>query len=99
MGGSAADTIRQARDPVNPSGPQESPHRAGRRTQDPSDHAKPILYNYLVYTYGRLAEENKITAAPDGNHAVFNTGLVTINQEPIFALFMCRSRRTLRGGA
>jgi hypothetical protein len=53
----------------------------------PSDHAKPILYNYLVYTYGRLAEENKITAAADGNHAVFNTGLVTINQEPIFALF------------
>jgi Domain of unknown function (DUF3825) len=41
----------------------------------------------LVYTYGRLAGENKIATAPDGKSTVFNTGLVTINQEPIFALF------------
>jgi hypothetical protein len=53
----------------------------------PSDHPRPILFNYLVYTYGRLAEEDKIASTPDGNSAVFNTGLVTINQEPIFALF------------
>src|SRR5947209_17617516 len=53
----------------------------------PLDHPKPVLYNYLVHTYGRLAEENKIATAPDGTGVVFNTGLVTINQEPIFALF------------
>ena len=53
----------------------------------PSDRQKPVLYNYLVYTYGRLAEEEKIFAAQDGKSTVFNTGLVTINQEPIFALF------------
>jgi hypothetical protein len=53
----------------------------------PSAHHKPILFNHLAYTYARLAEEDKITAGPDGKSAVFNTGLVTVNQEPIFALF------------
>jgi hypothetical protein len=58
---------------------------AYRRT--PSEYSKPILYNYLLYTYGRLAEEGKIATTDDGDSAAFNTGLVTINQEPIFALF------------
>lgn len=52
-----------------------------------SDRAKPILFNYVKYTYTRLAEEEKIELSADGQHTVFNIGLVTPNQEPIFALF------------
>lgn len=48
---------------------------------------KPILNNYIRYTYKRVAEENKIVVSDDGQQIVFNTGLVTDNQEPIFALF------------
>jgi len=48
---------------------------------------KPILYNYLKYTYRRLAEEKKIELSEDGQCVVFNTGLVTANQEPIFGFF------------
>lgn len=46
---------------------------------------KPILQNYLIYTYRKLAQENKITISNDGQNLTFNTGLVTSNQEPIFA--------------
>lgn len=53
----------------------------------PQHRNKPILYNYLRYTYARLAEEAKIELSEDGQHVVFNTGLVTPNQEPIFAFF------------
>lgn len=52
-----------------------------------SDHMLPILYNYLRYTYRRIAEENKITISRDGQLACFNTGLVTEHQEAIFAYF------------
>jgi hypothetical protein len=48
---------------------------------------KPILYNYLKYTYSRLAEEDKIVLSENGQNVVFNTGLVTLNQEPIYAYF------------
>ncbi len=48
---------------------------------------KPILLNYIRYTYSRLAEEEKIELSADGQFTVFNTGLVTPNQEPIYALF------------
>jgi len=52
-----------------------------------SQNNKPILVNYLRYTYRRLAEEGKIELSETGEHVVFNTGLVTSNQEPIFAFF------------
>jgi len=52
----------------------------------PTTHPKPILYNYLRYTYARLAEEGKIAVSDDAQWISFNTGLVTANQEPIFAL-------------
>jgi hypothetical protein len=45
----------------------------------------PVLFNYIQYTYSRLAQENKITISDDGQCLTFNTGLVTPNQEPIFA--------------
>ncbi len=53
----------------------------------PSDHAFPILFNYIRYSYRRLAEEGKIALSNDGQFACFNTGLVTENQEPLFASF------------
>ena len=52
-----------------------------------SEHGRPILYNYLHYTYVRLREENKIFESDDRQYATFNTGLVTPNQESLFALF------------
>lgn len=53
----------------------------------PTTYHKPILFNYLKYTYSRLAEENKIELSEDGQFVVFNTGLITPNQEPIYAFF------------
>lgn len=53
----------------------------------PSSNHKPILFNYLRYTYQRLAEQNKIELSEDGLYVVFDTGLVTSNQEAIFAFF------------
>lgn len=53
----------------------------------PNDHPNPILYNYIRYTYRRIAEENKISLSEDGQFACFNTGLVTTNQEPLYASF------------
>lgn len=49
-------------------------------------HHKPILFNYIRYTYSRLSEEGKIVVSDDGQFIAFNTGLVTENQEPIFCL-------------
>jgi hypothetical protein len=53
----------------------------------PSDHPYPILFNYVRYTYRRVAEESKIALSDDGQFACFNTGLVTAHQEPIYASF------------
>ncbi|MDX1970738.1 MAG: DUF3825 domain-containing protein [Planctomycetaceae bacterium] len=57
-----------------------------------SDHPHPVLFNYVRYTYRRIAEENKIGLSEDGQFACFNTGLVTPNQEPIFASFEANRR-------
>ena len=50
-------------------------------------HPKPVLRNYLSYTYRRVAEENKVVITPDAEHCCWNTGLITPTQEPVFALF------------
>lgn len=52
-----------------------------------SQYPRPILYNYIRYTYRRLAEELKIVLSEDGQYCCFNTGLVTEAQEPIYASF------------
>lgn len=57
----------------------------GYRTQ--TENPNPILTNYISHTYTRLVEENKIAISGDGQRLCFNTGLVTDNQEEIFALF------------
>ncbi len=48
------------------------------------EHSNPVLYNYIKFTYKRLAEENKIEISDDGQLLVFNTGLVTPAQEAIY---------------
>lgn len=50
-----------------------------------STHHKPVLFNYIQYTYSKLVDENKIVLSDDGQAITFNTGLVTPNQESIFA--------------
>lgn len=46
-----------------------------------------ILGDYLMQTHRRLVMEDKISVAEDGQHAAFNTGLLTHFAEEIFALF------------
>lgn len=53
----------------------------------PTAQHKPVLMNFLRYTYRRLAEEGKIARSDNDDLATFNTGLVTASQEPIYALF------------
>lgn len=53
----------------------------------------PILANYIRYTFRRLEEmENGVRITQDGKYASFNTGLVTLNQEEIYALFVKNPR-------
>ncbi|TCO71111.1 DUF3825 domain-containing protein [Rhodovulum euryhalinum] len=59
-----------------------------------TDRTNPVLTNYIVYTYRRLVEERKIAISPDGLHLCFNTGLVTNNQEEIYAVFEPNKRET-----
>lgn len=56
------------------------------------EHEFPILFNYIRYTYRRLAEERKINLSDNGDFACFNSGLVTPNQEPLFASFEVNRR-------
>ena len=52
-----------------------------------SEFPRPILYAYIIHTFNRIEEEDKIAISDDERAACFNTGLVTEQQEPIFALF------------
>ena len=45
----------------------------------------PILYNYIHHTFAKLECEQKILVEND--YAIFNTGLVTTNQEEIYSYF------------
>lgn len=51
------------------------------------EHPYPILFNFIRYSYRRLAEEHKIALSEDGQFSCFNTGLVTPNQEALYASF------------
>jgi hypothetical protein len=53
----------------------------------PAEIPRPVLYNYLHYTFARVEEQSRIVFSDDGQVACFNTGLVSANQEAIFALF------------
>jgi len=51
-----------------------------------SKQAKPILRNYIYYTYHRISEERKVSVSADENFCCWNTGLITPGQEPIYML-------------
>ncbi len=52
-----------------------------------SDHPNPVLYYYFHNTFVRVKEQNKIVISTDSLFCCFNTGLVTVHQEPLYALF------------
>lgn len=54
---------------------------------DSKEKKHAILKNYLEYYYRRLKEESKIHYTKDNQHCIFNTGLVTPNQEDVYAFF------------
>ncbi|ERJ71628.1 hypothetical protein CBG53_02085 [Porphyromonas gingivalis] len=54
---------------------------------DSTDKRYPILKNYLEHTFRKINSESKVAYTNDNSHACFNTGLVTRNLEPIYALF------------
>ena len=66
-----------------------------------SPYSSPVLRSYLAYTFARVKEESdaaedrdkKIRFGSDvaKDYACFNTGLVTQNQEQIYALFVAQS--------
>ncbi|MDF5735749.1 MULTISPECIES: DUF3825 domain-containing protein [unclassified Nostoc] len=56
------------------------------------DRSLPVLYNYIRYTYRKVAEEGKISLSEDGQYSCFNTGLVTPSQETIYASFEVNRR-------
>ena len=47
-----------------------------------------VLRNYLVYTFYRLKQEEKVLENPQEGIAAFNTGLVTKTYESIYACFV-----------
>ncbi len=53
----------------------------------PSEYSKPILFNYIQYTFMRIQDEGKLAETGDKRYCCFNTGLVTEFQEPIFMVF------------
>lgn len=51
-----------------------------------------ILRNYFQFTYNRLSEENKIITSSDGIFRCMNTGLLTIYNQEIVAIFSKNTR-------
>ena len=47
----------------------------------------PILRNYIDHTFKKVYIDGLIENSSDGEYCIFNTGLVTENQEEIFAFF------------
>jgi hypothetical protein len=52
-----------------------------------------ILRNYFFFTYNRLSEENKIITSDDTEYRCMNTGLLTIYDQEIIALFKKSSKK------
>lgn len=62
-------------------------------SHDSAPEPLPILRNYIRYTFQRLREmPDGIAFSTDGKSAAFNTGLVTPNQEDIYAMFRVNTR-------
>lgn len=63
----------------------ESENWAGRgaTAQDPTW----TLREYIEWTFERLYQQRKVLNSPEGAYSVFNSGLATRQQEPIYGLF------------
>lgn len=53
-----------------------------------------ILRNYIQFTYNRVDEEGKFLYSPDENYRCMNTGLLTVYNQEIVAIF---SKNTIEG--
>lgn len=62
-------------------------HWEFKNTPHDPDQPLPILYGYLIHTFGRLFLEQKVCVNESASLAAFNTGLVDPRYEPIHALF------------
>ena len=51
-----------------------------------------ILRNYIQFTYNRIDEENKFIVSPDGKFRCMNTGLLTVYNQEIVAIFAQNER-------
>lgn len=51
-----------------------------------------ILRNYIQFTYNRLDEENKFISSSDGKFRCMNTGLLTVYNQEIIAIFAQNER-------
>ena len=51
-----------------------------------------ILRNYIQFTYNRIDEENKFIVSPDGKFRCMNTGLLTVYNQEIVAIFAQNDR-------
>lgn len=47
-----------------------------------------VLREYVEWTFERLHGRRQVVTSPDGAHSAFNTGLVTVQQEPIHGVFV-----------
>ncbi|MDM1494983.1 DUF3825 domain-containing protein [Myroides odoratimimus] len=56
----------------------------------------PILCNYINHTFKKVYQDNLIVKCSDEEYAIFNTGLVTPNQEEIFAFMQKNNREGAR---
>lgn len=52
-----------------------------------------ILRNYIHFTYNRLDEENKFIDSPDRKFRCMNTGLLTVYNQEIVAIFSENDRK------
>lgn len=80
-------------------GPGMAQHEDWTYKQKNSRYAHPVLFNYIIYTFAQLLDEGKVVTATnsDGRDiACGNTGLVTDQQEEIFALFVENRDRTIK---
>ena len=55
--------------------------------KDKSTDSYKILRNYFNHTYNRLSVEDKILTSSDGNYRCMNTGLLTVYNQEIIAIF------------
>ena len=53
----------------------------------------PILRNYIDHTFKKIYTDKLIEYSSDGEYCIFNTGLVTENQEEIFAFFQKNKKK------